>query len=86
MLFMFFCLQVPYLTAFVLVSFILRQDLTVKPWLQFWPLTQRDIPASASKVLEVKACTTSPSLWLCFYCWITFTEYFGSEVVFVAAT
>lgn len=29
-----------------------------------WPQTDRNLPASASKMLEFKACTASPSNWL----------------------
>ena len=33
-----------------------------------WPWTYRDLPASASRVLGLKACTTTARLLLCFLC------------------
>lgn len=68
------------MTVLILVSFVLRQGLSRKPWLQS---SDSDLPASSSKVLEVKACTTVFGLA---FCWIIIPEYFVLEVVLVAMT
>jgi hypothetical protein len=47
----------------------LRQGITECPWLTWnslykpdWSQTEKDLPASASKVLGLEACTTMPEL------------------------
>jgi hypothetical protein len=38
-----------------------KKDISKGGYIPSWPQTHRDLPASASQVLGLKACTTTPS-------------------------